>query len=115
MKKFAVIVSALTAVLTAGAIVVPVLAASNPADDISTYSYNTGSQSAQARNNTFAEMPSGDDAAKGDVEAWFEENGIGEEAAWTDGQYDESAKTSYGYVKGQAAYQERHASFSEEN
>ena len=146
MKKFAVIGSALTAVLTAGAIAVPVLAASNPADDASTYSYNTGnqayeermaeeqewydnedesvtadysfntgSQTAQVRNNTFAEMPAGDDVAKEDVEAWFEESSIGEEAAWTDGQYDESAKANYGYAKGQAAYQQRHASFSEEN
>ena len=146
MKKLSVIGSALAAVLVAGSVAVPVFAASNPADDSSTYSYNNGKQSyearmaedhawfdneddettanyswaagsqvAQSRNNTFAEMPAGDDVTKEDVEVWFEASGIGEGSAWSDGQYDEAAKSSYGYAKGQSAYEQRHASFSGNN
>ena len=146
MKKFAVIGSTLAAVLVAGSMSLTAFAASNPADDASGYSYNTGrqsyesrmaedhawydseddsvtsgysfnigSQSAQSRNNAFAEMPTGDDVAKEDIEAWFESKGIGSAAAYSNGQYAESAKSSYGYAKGQAAYQQRHASFSGNN
>ena len=146
MKKLAVIGSTLAAVLVAGSMAISVFAASNPADDASAYSYNTGkqsyearmaedhpwfdneddettanyswsagSQTAQSRNNAFAEMPTGDDVTKEDVEAWFEASGIGEGSAWYNGQYDETAKSSYGYAKGQAAYQQRHASFSGNN
>ena len=79
------------------------------------YSFNTGSQSAQARNNAFAGMPSGDEVAKEDIESWFAGKGFGSGAAYSDGQYNESAKSSYGYQKGQAAYQERHASFTGNN
>lgn len=79
------------------------------------YSFNVGSQAAQSRNNAFSEMPAGDDVAKEDIEAWFESNGIGNGAAYSNGQYDESAQSSYGYAKGQAAYQQRHASFSGNN
>ena len=77
------------------------------------YSFNAGSQAAQARNKAFAGMPAGDDVAKEDVEAWFGSNGIGGGAAWPNGQYEESAKTGYGFMTGQAANQERQASFSE--
>ncbi len=79
MKKSAIIVSALTAVLTAGSMAVPAFAASNPADNARSYSYNTGRQVYEAR------------------------------------MAEESAKSSYGYAKGQAAYQQRHASFGEED
>ena len=146
MKKKAVIGSTMAAVLVASSMAIPVFATSNPADDASGYSYNTGkqsyesrmsedhawydnendsvtsgysfnvgSQTAQSRNSAFAQMPAGDDLTKEDIEAWFETNGIGEGSAWSDGQYNESAKGSYGYAKGQAAYQQRHASFSGNN
>lgn len=78
-----------------------------------TYSFNAGSQAAQSRNSAFAGMPTGDDVNKEEVEAWFESSNIGEGSAWSNGQYAESAKTGYGYTTGQAAYQERHATFSE--
>lgn len=137
MKKLAVIGSALAAVLVASSMTTPAFAASNPTDDASGYSYNTGkqsyesrmaedhtwydneddsvtagysfnvgSQAAQSRNNAFAEMPTGDDVAKEDIEAWFEGKGIGNGAAYSNGQYDEAAKSSYGYAKGQAAHQD---------
>lgn len=146
MKKIAVIGSTLAAVLVAGSMTIPAFAASNPTDNASGYSYNTGkqsyetrmaedhawyvgeddsitsgyswnagSQAAQSRGNAFAEMPTGDDVAKEEIEAWFESKGIGNGAAYSNGQYDESAKSSYGYAKGQAAYQQRHASFSGNN
>lgn len=143
MKKFAVISTALAAVLAAGALSVTAFAASDPADDAGDYSYttgqqayeermeeehdwfndeddpvpadysfNAGSQKAQARNKAFAGMPAGEDVEKEDVEAWFESNGIGSGSAWNDGEYDEAAAANYGYLKGQAAYQARHASFT---
>lgn len=146
MKKLAVIGSTLAAVLVAGSMTIPAFAASNPADDASTYSYNTGkqsyearmaedhpwfdneddettanysfnagSQAAQSRNSAFAEMPTGDDLTDEELDAFFQSQGIGNGAAYENGQYNESAKSSYGYAKGQAAYQERHASFGENN
>ena len=146
MKKKAVIGSTLAAVLVAGAMTIPAFAASNPADDASAYSYNTGkqsyesrmaeahpwfdnkddettanysfnvgSQAAQSRNSAFAEMPTGDDLTDEELDAFFQSHGIGNGAAYANGEYDETLKSSYGYAKGQAAYQERHASFSESN
>ena len=78
------------------------------------YSFNAGSSAAQARNNAFAGMPTGDDVTKEEIEAWFAANGIGEGTAWVNGAYDESAKSSYGYAKGQSAAQERQATFTTE-
>ena len=49
MKKLAVIGSTLAAVLVAGSMAIPAFAASNPADDASTYSYNTGKQAYEER------------------------------------------------------------------
>jgi len=146
MKKLAVISSTLAAVLVAGSMAIPVFAASNPADDASTYSYNTGkqayearmaedhpwfdnedeettanysfnagSQAAQSRNSAFVEMPTGDDLTDEELDAFFQSHGLGNGAAYANGAYDESLKSGYGYTKGQAAYQERHASFSGNN
>ena len=146
MKKLAVIGSTLAAVLVAGSMTIPAFAASNPADDASGYSYNTGkqsyetrmaedhawydneddsvtesysfnlgSQAAQSRNSAFAEMPTGDDLSDEELDAFFQSHGIGNGAAYANGQYDESLKSNYGYAKGQAAYQQRHASFSDNN
>ena len=136
MKKLAVIGSTLAAVLVAGSMAIPAFAASNPADDASTYSYNTGKQSyetrmaedhawfdneddettanysfnigskaAQSRNSAFAEMPTGDDLTDEKLDAFFQSHGIRNGAAYENGQYNESAKSGYGYAKGQAAYQ----------
>ena len=146
MKKLAVIGSTLAAVLVAGSMAIPAFAASNPADDASGYSYNTGkqsyetrmaedhawydneddsvtegyswgigSQTAQSRNSAFAEMPTNDDLSDEELDAFFQSHGIGNGAAYANGQYDESLKSNYGYAKGQAAYQQRHASFSDNN
>ena len=60
-------------------------------------------------------MPTGDDVTKEDIEAWFESKGIGEGSAWSDGQYDESLKSSYGYTKGQTESQQRLATFNGSN
>ena len=49
MKKLAVIGSTLAAIIAVGSMSIPAFAASNPADDASTYSYNTGKQSYEAR------------------------------------------------------------------
>ena len=146
MKKLAVIGSTLAAVLVAGSMAIPAFAASNPSDDASGYSYNTGkqsyearmaedhawydneddsvtegysfhigSQAAQSRNSAFAEMPTGDDLSDEELDEFFQSHGIGNGAAYSNGQYDESAKSGYGYAKGQTAYQQRHASFSGNN
>ena len=146
MKKLAVIGSTIAAVLVAGAMSVTAFAASNPSEDASGYSYNTGkqsyetrmaedhswydneddsvtegysfnigSQAAQSPNSAFAEMPTGDDLSDEELDEFFQSHGIGNGAAYSNGQYDESAKSGYGYAKGQAAYQQRHASFSGNN
>ena len=56
-------------------------------------------------------MPTGEDLTDEELAAFFEKYGIGEGSAYKDGAYDESAKTSYGYMKGKTASQERQASF----
>ena len=130
MKKSAVIGSTLAAIIAVGSMSIPAFAASNPADDASTYSYNTGkqsyearmaeehpwfdnedeettanysfnagSQAAQARNSAFAEMPTGDDLTDEELDAFFQSHGIGNGAAYANGEYDETLKSSYGYVK----------------
>ena len=142
MKKFNTITIVITAALIAGSMSVTAFAASNPADDVSTYSYNTGrqayeafkaeehpwfdnedeattanysfhtgNQAAEARIEAFKEMPTGDDLTDEELAAFFEKYGIGEGSAYKDGVYDEAAKASYGYMKGQTAAQERQASF----
>ena len=146
MKKLSMITTTLAAILAAGSMAVPVFAASNPADDAITYSYNTGrqsyetrmaedhpwfdnkddettanynfnagSQAAQARNSAFAEIPTGDDLTDEELDAFFKSHGIGNGAAYENGQYDESAKSGYDYAKGQAACKQRHTSLSESN
>ena len=146
MKKLAVISSTLAVVLVAGSMAIPAFAASNPSDDASGYSFNTGkqsyetrmaenhvwydneddsvtegysfnigSQAAQSRNSAFAEMPTGDDLSDEELDEFFQSHGIENGAAYVGGQYNESAKSGYGYAKGQAAYQQRHASFSGNN
>lgn len=142
MKKLTVFGSVFTAVLVAVTMTAQVFAASNPSDDISAYSYNTGNQSyetcmaeehawfdnedesvtadysfntgsasAQSRNNAFAGMPAGDDVTEEELNAFFSAYGIGAGSAYENGSWNESAKASYGYNQGQAAYQQRHASF----
>lgn len=146
MKKSAAISTTLAVILVMGSMTISAFAASNPADDASNYSYNTGrqayeermaeehpwfdnedeettanysfnagSQAAQARNSAFAEMPKGDDLTDEELDAFFQSHGIGNGAAYANGEYDESLKNSYGYAKGQAAYQERLASFNGSN
>ncbi len=146
MKKSTVLGTTLAAVLVTASMTVPAFAASNPADDASTYSYNTGkqsyearmaedhpwfdnedeettanysfnagSQSAQARNSAFTEMPTGDDLTDEELDAFFQSHDIGNGAAYANGEYDESLKSSYGYAAGQASYQKRSASFTESN
>lgn len=142
MKKFNTITTIIAAALVAGSMTVTAFAASNPADDVSTYSYNTGrqayeafkaeehpwfdnedeettanysfhagDQAAQARIEAFKAMPTGEDLTDEELAAFFDKYGIGEGSAYKDGEYDESAKTSYGYMKGKTAFQERQASF----
>ena len=142
MKKFNTITTVIAAALVAGSMSVTAFAASDPADDVSAYSYNTGRQAyeafkaeehpwfdnedeattanysfhagnhaAQARIEAFKEMPTGDDLTDEELAAFFEKYGIGEGSAYKDGVYDETAKASYGYTKGQTAAQERQTSF----
>ena len=142
MKKFNTIATVFAAALAAASMSVTAFAASDPADDVSAYSYNTGrqayeafkaeehpwfdnedeattanysfhtgNQAAQARIEAFKEMPTGDDLTDEELAAFFEKYGIGEGSAYKDGVYDETAKASYGYTKGQTAAQERQTSF----
>ena len=142
MKKFSTIATVFAAALVAGSMSMTTFAASNPADDVSTYSYNTGrqayeafkaeehpwfdnedetttanysfhagNQAADARIEAFKAMPTGENLTDEELAAFFEKYGIGEGSAYKDGVYDETAKASYGYMKGQTASQERQASF----
>ena len=142
MKKFNTIATVFAAALVAGSMSMTAFAASNPADDVSTYSYNTGrqayeafkaeehpwfdnedeattanysfqtgNQAAEARIEAFKAMPTGENLTDEELAAFFEKYGIGEGSAYKDGVYDEAAKASYGYMKGQTAAQERQASF----
>ena len=128
--------------LGAGSMSITAFEAANPADDVSTYSYNTGrqayeafkaeehpwfdnedetttanysfhagNQAAEARIEAFKAMPTGENLTDEELAAFFEKYGIGEGSAYKDGVYDETAKASYGYIKGQTASQERQASF----
>ena len=142
MKKFSTIATIFVAALVAGSMSMTAFAASNPADDVSTYSYNTGRQAYEAfkaeehpwfdnedetttANYSFhagnkaaeegseagKEMSTGENLTDEELAAFFEKYGIGEGSAYKDGVYDETAKASYGYIKGQTASQERQASF----
>lgn len=144
MKRNVLMTLVLTCAFT-GIMSVSAFAASEPADDVTTYSYNTGmsdydermsedhpwfdnacesetsgysfnseSANALARINAFANLPTETELTDEELAAFFEKYGIGEGSAWADGEYDESLKSSYGYTVGQAAYLERHTSFTEE-
>ena len=77
------------------------------------YSYNAGSANAQARKSAFAGIPGGNGRSDEELDAFFSEAGVGGSAAYADGSYDESLKSSYGYTVGQAEYAARAASFAE--
>lgn len=62
------------------------------------YSYNAGQQNVESRNDIYTALP--EDGTKEDAEAFYEQNDVGG-GAWVNGEYDESAKTDYGYVQGQ--------------
>ncbi|MGN1389340.1 MAG: hypothetical protein ACI4WR_06805 [Bulleidia sp.] len=83
-------------------------------DDAETadYSYNIGTAAAEARRNSFAGMPSGDDLTDEELEEFYAAEGIGEGAAYADGSYDETMKSGYGYTAGQSAEAARAASFA---
>lgn len=81
-----VLIKAAVAALTAGTVAVPVLAQSNPADDTSGYSYNTGKQSYEAR--------------------------MAEDHEWYDNE-DSSVTAGYSYNTGSAAAQARNNAFAD--
>lgn len=76
------------------------------------YSYHIGTASAEVRQNSFAGMPAGDDLTDEELNEFFSAAGIGEGAAYADGNYEETLKSGYGYTAGQAAYAARAASFA---
>ena len=140
MKKSNILRSTVTAVLIAASVSVPVFAASNPADDVTAYSYNAGKSSYETR---MAEehtwFDNKDDAETADysfrkglsatqdraaafaelpenptdeeLAAFFEKHQIGSGSAWTDGVYNEDTKSGYGFQKGLSSWQERQAQF----
>ena len=138
MKKMIGLCAAMTAILMAAT----AFAASDPADDASAYSYNTGkqayaarmaeehpwynnadeattadygyntgAQSAQARNDAFAALPTEDGVSEEELDSFFQTQGLGDGSAYADGQYDEAGRSGYSYMAGQAAYQTWHAAF----
>lgn len=75
------------------------------------YGFHAGDQATQARIEAFKAMLAGEDLTDEELAAFFEKYGIGEGAAYRDGEYDESAKASYGYMKGKTTFQDHQASF----
>ncbi len=143
MKRKALISSILADGAIAFVSAVPAFAASDPEDDAGTYSfaegeaayearmaethpwfeeddsefadysYHIGTASAEARQNSFAGMPAGDDLTDEELNEYFSAAGIGEGAAYADGSYEETLESGYGYTAGQAAYAARAASFAD--
>lgn len=87
-KKSALIRSALAAVLISGAITVPAFAASDPSDDVSSYSFYTGRQKNAGIQSAWAELP--ENPSDEELENFFQSHAIG--GAYVDGVYDEAAK-----------------------
>lgn len=76
-----------------------------------TYSFRSGLSKNEARTNAFSLMPTEPNLTDEELAAFFEKNGIGEGSAYSNGAYDESAKKSYGYAEGEAAYNVYHKQF----
>ena len=135
MIKFAS--ATLAALITTGALALPVCAA-NPSDDTTNfsfhtgqsayeemmeehgyseddtvsnpdYSFNTGRTSNEARKSAFANMPTAEDVPEEELNAFFTENGLGEGAAFENGEYNEDLKSSYSFNPGRSAYEARQA------
>lgn len=70
----------------------------NDATNNTDYSFSKGQSNAQSRNSIYQQLPVG--GTKEDAQAFYEQNDVGG-GAWTNGEYDESAKTDYGYMAGQ--------------
>ena len=73
-------------------------AASDVNVDDTDYSYHVGQQSSIARNDAYGALPEG--GTKEEAEEFYETYEVGG-GAWTDGAYDESLKSGYGYAEGQ--------------
>lgn len=65
--------------------------------DKTEYGYNAGSAKSTARNEQYSELSTG--GTKEDAKAFYESHDVGG-GAWVNGEYDESAKTEYGYAAG---------------
>lgn len=139
MKKKTIIASVIAAVVAVSAVsVTSAFAVSNPKDDAAQYSYNagqsaykarmsasgyseddtvsnesysfnTGRNNAQNRKNAYTALP--ENATDEQLAEFYENSGLGEGSAYTDGTYNTEAKGSYGYNTGKSSYQQRHAAF----
>lgn len=127
----------LAALLTTGALALPVCAA-NPNDDTSNFSFNqgrsayeeimeehgyseddeisnpdfsfnTGRTANEARKNAFAGMPTAEDVSEEELNEFFTSNGLGEGAAFANGEYNEDLKSNYSFNTGRSAYEARQA------
>lgn len=129
--KTAVIISALAAIVTAGSTVAfaagndvsaetitpELLSVEEDAElneqeedsvDKTEYGYNAGRAKSAARNEQYSELPTG--GTKEDAQAFYDSHDVGG-GAWVDGEYDESAKTEYGYAAGR----QRNAEYAQES
>ncbi|MGN0203330.1 MAG: hypothetical protein ACI4BB_02220 [Coprococcus sp.] len=111
-KKFAVIGSTLGAVLIAGFLAVPAFAASDPADDVSTYSYTTGHQENAGRQAIYEELP--ENATDDELAAFYESHDVGGTSAYVNGTCDEVVKGNYSFNQGHTSYLQWHSAFTED-
>ncbi|MGN1140429.1 MAG: hypothetical protein ACI4TF_04450 [Oliverpabstia sp.] len=110
-RKHAVWGSALAVVAAVILLAVPAFAASDPADNANNYRYNTGRIENADRQSIYSELP--ENATDEDLEAFYENHEVGESSAYSDGEYDETAKENYSYMKGYHSYQEWHSTFED--
>ena len=58
---------------------------------------------------TEVDMPTAEDVPEEELNAFFTENGLGEGAAFENGEYNEDLKSSYSFHTGRSAYEARQA------
>ena len=114
MKAKNIIALGLASIIAIGGVaVVSALEKSETTEDETNYSYNTGKETAESRQSIYTELP--ENPTDEELEEFYSSNEMGEGSAYSDGEYDESLKSSYGYNKGKQENETRANEFTEED
>jgi len=109
MKSKKIIVLGLAGIIAIGGLTV----VSAKELESSNFSFNKAKETAEARQSIYANLP--ENPTDEQLEEFYSNNNVGEGSAYVDGEYDESAKASYGYNKGKQTNEERKSQFTEED